>query len=104
MEVNFVTMLLDLVSNPVDRTAVLPALTITPHPGGVRVSHSLEGARAEVERVGKGEKASDVLTLRLENVFGKGMTVVIGHDWVQVDDRLFEYKKDMPHRPGMLAG
>jgi hypothetical protein len=103
-EMNFIKMLLDMISQPVQRTEVLPSITITPHPGGIRVSHALEGARAEIERVGKEGQKSDLLTIRMENVFGQPRTIVIGSDWVQVDDRMFEFKKGMPPRAGSLVG
>jgi hypothetical protein len=101
---NLIKMMLDLISQPLEKTTVLPSLTFTPHPGSVRVSHALEGARAEIERVGKEGQKTDVLTLRLENVFGQGRTIVIGSDWVQVDDRMFEFKKGMAPRVPKLAG
>lgn len=103
-EMNLIKMLLDMISNPPEKTTVLPSLTFTPHPSSMRVSHALEGARAEIERVGKEGHKADVLTLRLENVFGRSRTIVIGSDWVQVDDRMFEFKKDMAPRAGLLQG
>ncbi|HEY0190911.1 MAG TPA: hypothetical protein VGC42_07285 [Kofleriaceae bacterium] len=90
-EGDLIQFLLKLDPSSLAETMVLPELTITQHPDGLRLTHQLQGGQVEVEHHKKAGDAT--ITIRLDNVFGQSKTLYISQGSVQVDDRVYEYKK-----------
>jgi hypothetical protein len=114
-EIDLISIFLNSIYDPyVKYTQVLPEITITPHPQGLRMSHELTSGQIELERApvrqhakGKQAPASEpegIVTIRLDNVFGRSKTIKLGPGWVQVDGELFEYKGKAPGVDSSLVG
>jgi hypothetical protein len=103
-ELDLLSFLLTLDEANLTRTHVLPELTITRHPGGFRLTHQIEAGQVEVEQSSKGKQQETVMTIRLDNVFGEGRTLQISENWVQIDDRVYEFKKTVKSMKDELAG